>query len=954
MNPAKSHRPHRRGSILRWQSLCAAGLLWGWAAHHAAAEETRVLYATEFSRIPLGQIPAGWADLVDYRPSRNWAVDGNGFLRVMLKEYVGDLPGGDRARRREYLEKYGVRHFRGLLAYEGALADGSDSRALQDVRAFARFKKTSDNAVTFGVALRIKDADTYYEARVSAANRLTLLKQLDGAGTELASEVSRERVPEGAVWGVEFSVRGDILTARLLDGTGREQARVDAKDAGIAQGMVGLTATTFSAAAAFSLETFETFIPRLTADQLAAQNAKRLVPDYPVVAAEENPRQLETPFSRIAKDYDMIVAGAGTGGVAAALQAARMGVSVLLVEETDWIGGQMGNAAVTSMDDGGIWAKNPDRERGIYREFHESAVNHYYTIDKDPFTAYHFNLQSEGGYEPRVARGVLYGLIGETRRRTLPDGRHPVLDVVPRTRVSAVCKSGDVVNGVTLEEWTESGVQRKDVGCKILVDATEYGDVIPLTGARYRVGASISDKIDPATRVQDHTWVGVIREYPEGLPEDLKIKEPPPEYERIAKVLRNYQLYGTAAWGGENRSVKGPRLWWVYAAWRGMPDSGSPATGVMTEERHTKCGLNGGNDYAVTAAAIEDPAQRAANELSGINATLGIIYWFQHELGLPWGPADEEGYATPYSLHRMEERGVRGDLLPIAAQLPQWPYVREARRIVGIETLRGQDLYTRDRGDEVARHWDSAVAINDYSFDLHGTEDQLEPGLDEGDYINATGPFPVPFGVFIPEKVDGFLPAEKNFSQSRLANGATRLQPSTMLTGQAAGAIGAQAIRQNIQPRGLNIIGVQAALLESGDTLLSRWYADVPHASAIWQATQLLSLYGMMDRPGPLAKERPLGEGSLWGVDEALTEAERAAVLSQLGKIVPASSLPGPLGGKFASRAEFALAAADLVKREGRYFLGQQAPYAPPHDLEKARKIADKRKSKSQKKSEKP
>lgn len=948
------HRAHRRGSILRALRVCVAGLVSFCAASHAGAAETTVLYETDFGGTPLGQAPTGWVDLVDYRPSRNWAVDGKGFLRVMLKEYVGDQQDGDRARRREYLEKYGVKHFRGIIAYEGALADGSDFRELRDVRALARFKKTSDSAVTFGLALRIKDADTFYEARVSEANRLTLLKRIAGVETELAAEVSRERLPEGVVWGLEFSIRGDTLTARLLDGTGREQARIDAKDGEIAQGMAGLTATTFSAAAAFSLQATEPFTPRLTEAQVAAQDASRVAPGYPVVAAEGNSPRLDTPFSKIAKDYDLVVAGAGTGGVAAALQAARMGARVLLIEETDWIGGQMGNAAVTSMDDGGIWGKNPDRERGIYREFHESAINHYYTIDKDPFTAYHFNLQSEGGYEPRVARGVLYGLIEETRRRVLPDGKHPVLDVVPRTRVSAVRKSGEAVNGVTLEEWTESGVQRKDVGCKILVDATEYGDVIPLTGARYRLGATISDQIDPATRVQDHTWVGVIREYPDGLPEELRIKEPPPGYERIAKVFRNYQLYGTAAWGGENRGVKGPRLWWVYAAWRGMPDSGSPATGVMTEERHTKCGLNGGNDYAVTAAAIEDPAQRAANELAGINATLGIIYWFQNELGLPWGPAGEEGYATPYNLHRMEQRGVRGDLLPIAARLPQWPYVREARRIVGVETLRGQDLYTRDRGDEAARHWDSAVAINDYSFDLHGTEDQLEPGLDERDYINATGPFPVPFGVFIPERVDGFLPAEKNFSQSRLANGATRLQPSTMLTGQAVGAIGALAARQGIPPRNLNIIGVQSALLESGDTLVSRWYEDVPYASPIWKATQLLTLYGMMDRPGPLVKDRPLGEGSLWGAGEALSPEERAAVLSQLGKVVSPGALPGRLGGEFASRAEFALAAADLLRREGRYFLGQQEPYAPPHDLEKARKIADKRKSKSQKKSEQP
>jgi len=898
------------------------------------------LYAVLFKNSALGTMPAGWEDLVNYRPSRNWAVDGKGFFRVMMKEYLGNPSDGDRKRRREYLEKYGLKYFAGICAYQGALADGSNSRELGNASVTATFKKTADDDVSFGVFLRLKDRDNYYEARLAEADKLRIVKVSAGVETELAVLVTRQRIGEGEVWSLEFTAQDDLLTARLRDAKGIEQARVDAKDGEFAAGMTGLKATTFAAAESYAIRSNAPIAVKLTSEQIVAENIRKVAARYPVVRAAADPASLNTKFADLSDEYDVIVAGAGTGGLGAALQAARMGSTVLLLEETDFIGGQMANAGVTSMDDGGLWARNPVRERGIYREFHESAVNHYYTIEKDPFTAYHFNLQSEGGYEPHIARGILYGLIDETRRRD-----KTVLDLAIRTKVTAVRKTGDTVEGVTVEEWTEAGPKRKDIKCRVLIDATEYGDVIPLTGARYRVGTSTSDQIDPATRVQDHTWLGVIREYPEGLPKELKMKEPPPGYEDVAKRFKNYQLYGAAAWGGENRGMKGPRLWWVYASWRGMPDSLSPSTGEMTEERHTKCGLNGGNDYPVSAATMEDSAQRARDELGGINRTLGIIYWFQNELGLPWSVADEEGYFSPYNLQRMKERGVRADLLPIAARLPQWPYVREARRIIGVETLRGQDLYTRDRGADSARHWASTIAINDYSFDLHGTEDSLEEGLDEKEYINATGPFPVPFGVFIPEKVDGFLPAEKNFSQSRLANGATRLQPSTMLDGQAAGAIAALAAQKNIQPRQLNIIEVQAALLASGDTLMSRWYADVPYGSALWQATQLLSLYGMMDRPGPLPKEGPLGEGALWGADEPVSPAETKDVLGQLAKIVSdKSALSGKLAGPFANRGAFALAAADVLRTQGKYLVTDPAPYAPPHDLEKARKAADKKK----------
>lgn len=921
----------------------ALALAAGWCEVRAA-DDAATLYSAEFQTVPLGETPPGWLDLVDHRPTRNWAVDGKGFLRVMLKEYVGNPSEGDRLRRREYLERGGLDRFAGVLVYNGVLADGAAAESLGDVTAEAWAKKTPDQNVFGGVLLRVQDAKNYYEARVSGADRLVLVKMEKGRESRLADTVLPQRLADGSPFSVRFRASGGNLSASVQDGSGKELAKVDTKDGGFSRGWAGLSATTFAAFSKFALSAPRPFASRHSAAEINAANARSPHAGYPVVRAVKDPAAVETPFSKLAESYDVVVAGAGTGGIGAALQAARLGARVLLIEETDHLGGQMGNAAVTSMDDGGIWGKNPVRERGIYREFHESAVNHYYTLDKDPFTAYKFNLQSEGGFEPRVARGILLGLIEDTRKNA-PAGA--VLDYVTRTKVSGVGKAGDTVNRADLEHWTEQGSEKRSVACKVLVDATEYGDVIPMTGARYRVGVCTSDNLDPASPVQDHTWVGVVREYPEGIPDDLKIKNPPPGYETIKRRMKGYQLYGDAIWGGEHRGIKGPRLWWVYAAWRGMPDSGSPATGELTEQRHTKCGLNGGNDYPVSAATMEDPVQRAKDELEGINRTLGIVYWFQNELGLPWAVADEEGYFSPYSLERMKQRGVREDLLAVAARLPQWPYVRESRRIMGVETLRGEDLYTRDRGTDAAKHWASAVAINDYSFDLHGTGDSLEPGLDEHDYINATGPFAVPFGVFIPEKIDGFVPAEKNFSQSRLANGATRLQPSTMLTGQAAGAIAALAAKKSTQPRNLNIIDVQASLLDAGDTLVSRWYRDVPYGSPLWRATQLLTLYGAMDRPGALLKEQTLGHTAAWGADEKLDETERSAVLARLGAVIPdKSALPGRLAAPFANRADFALAAADVLRAHGRYLVTNPAPFAPPHDFAKARKANDKKKSK--------
>src|SRR5688572_32663226 len=89
------------------------------------------LYESEFKNARYGRIPDGWRDLIDERPSRNWAVDGNGLLRSMLKLRTG------------------------LLVYDGYTADVKPARALGDARLVAEFKKTEDEGVTFGVAGRV-------------------------------------------------------------------------------------------------------------------------------------------------------------------------------------------------------------------------------------------------------------------------------------------------------------------------------------------------------------------------------------------------------------------------------------------------------------------------------------------------------------------------------------------------------------------------------------------------------------------------------------------------------------------------------------------------------------------------------------------------------------------------------------------------------------------------------
>lgn len=820
------------------------------------------LYNVDFASAPLGKLPAGWKDLGIERASPNWGVDGNGSARVLWKDENG------------------------LLAYEGVLGSGKPGSTFVDGTISALFRKTPDADVVFGLFGRLQDAKNYYGVRVKGEDTIELFKVKEGAEELLGQWVTRDRLTQNDEWTLSLAFEGPRITARLKDAKGAEQARVDALEKeGFTKGATGLLATNFAAVKTFSIDGIKPLESPLTAAQIEKKNAGQApdVMDYKILKASGDVEKLNTPFARLADSYDVIVAGAGTSGWAAAVQAARLGAKVLLLEETDWIGGQMAAAAVATMDEEGCWEKFPVRERGIYREFNESIVNYYYTLNKDPFRAYYaWPEQLEGGYEPKVARAVLYGFIEELRK----EGK--TLDLAVGTRVSKVLKKGDAVEGVEARH----GESKKNIACKVLVEATEYGDVLPLAGARYRVGNVTSDNLDPESIIQYHTWVGVIREYPNGVPDHLKMKEPPPGYDK--KKYLGSQLYGPVIWGSAGKDVKGPRSYRVMFAWRGMADSDSPMTGSPTKQRHTQCGLNGGRqDYPVTVKSIEDLDARKEGERDGVYRTLGEIYYFQNELGLNWAVAEDEGYNTPHNQQTMKDLKLREDLLPIAVHLPQWPYVREARRAHGLYTLRANDLGRFEK----ARLFPTSIAMGDYFMDLdHGpTAHAVETDLDSGEPPRGGGPFQVPFEVFIPEKVDGLVLAEKNISQSRLVNGATRLQPITMLNGQAAGTIAALAVKEGIQPRQVNPLAVQEVQLASGSNLIQRWYDDVKWGTPVWRATQLLSLYQVMDPPGPFVKKHgvTMGAGQFWKVDEALNARDFAAAVARLAELTgkPAPSV---------------------------------------------------------------
>jgi cation diffusion facilitator CzcD-associated flavoprotein CzcO len=115
----------------------------------------------------------------------------------------------------------------------------------------------------------------------------------------------------------------------------------------------------------------------------------------------------------------VLIVGGGTSGVASALALAEMGIECVIVEETDWVGGQLTAQAVPS--DEHIWIEQFGCTRR-YREFRNRLRDYYrkhYTLTPeslaDPF------LNPGAGYvspicaEPRVIHDVLNSFLAPFR-----------------------------------------------------------------------------------------------------------------------------------------------------------------------------------------------------------------------------------------------------------------------------------------------------------------------------------------------------------------------------------------------------------------------------------------------------------------------------------------------------------------------------------------------------------
>src|SRR5258706_3922517 len=171
--------------------------------------------------------------------------------------------------------------------------------------------------------------------------------------------------------------------------------------------------------------------------------------------------QVELPESARAESCEILIAGGGTGGVAAALAAARRGHRVVLLEETDWLGGQMTAQGVSAVDE----HEHIESFGGTrsYYEFRNAIRTHY--GQQNPGNCWVTRL----AFEPRVAVRVL-------ERMLAPHVESGRLTILRRTKVVSATTEGDRVTAV-VAGGVEGGRPVR-VPPEIGIDATPFGDLL--------------------------------------------------------------------------------------------------------------------------------------------------------------------------------------------------------------------------------------------------------------------------------------------------------------------------------------------------------------------------------------------------------------------------------------------------------------------------------------------
>jgi hypothetical protein len=478
----------------------------------------------------------------------------------------------------------------------------------------------------------------------------------------------------------------------------------------------------------------------------------------------------------------ILVVSGSTGGTAAAIQSARMGVPTILVESGPWLGGMLSAAGVTATDG------NHQLPSGIWEELRQALYCHYGT--KQLNTGWVSNTL----FEPHIADSIFKAWAAKEKHLTVLYGWYFDSAYVEKGKIKSI-------------RFINKQDQYLNIQAKIVVDGTDLGDVYANAGAGFDLGMESSEysgeKEAPGSNkiIQDLTWAATLKDYGLQASEKILIKKESFDW----NSLKEFDCSTSEAPCPFGKPYE--------ANTQKVLDYGKlpKAKYMLNWPAH-------GNDYFIDGVQVK-PINREAFYLPAKKHTLAFVYYLQNTLGF-----------KHIGLDTLE--------FPSKDHLALMPYHREGRRLKGMVRLSLPHMHHPFEQDQAL--YRTGIAVGDYPVDHHHGKNPLAPKI----YFPGIYSFNIPVGALIPEKIDGLVVCEKGISVSNLANGSTRLQPCVLLTGQSAGALAAIAVQSNLEPRQVSIRKLQAELLARKVFLMP--YMDVAVADPGFAAIQRIGATGAL------------------------------------------------------------------------------------------------------------
>jgi lysophospholipase L1-like esterase len=528
---------------------------------------------------------------------------------------------------------------------------------------------------------------------------------------------------------------------------------------------------------------------------------------------------------------DVVVYGGTSGGVVAAVQAARMGRSVVLLAPGRHLGG------MTSSGLGATDAGKKEAIGGIAREFYQRVARYYandaaWKYERREQYRSHLHDPTEDAmwyFEPHVAEKIFTDMVREAGVRVVL-GERLALN-------RGVRKEGARIESIGME----SGRRFR---ARVFLDATYEGDLMARAGVSYHVGRESSATYDeplagvrarhlrysahnfhrpvdpyvvpgqPASgllpgvlpggpgaegagdrRVQAYCFRLCLTEVPEN-----RVPFPKPDgYDpgRYELLLRQLTAAGLFADNPKPLPVEHPAL------------GRNPYLKIMPN-RKTDSNTKGAVSFNLVGGNYDYPdgdyATRAKIVADHETYQKGLLWFLAHDPRVP------ERYRQA-----MAGWGLAKDEFADNGHWPHQLYVREARRMVGAYVLTQHDCEGR-------RAVADPVGLGSYTMDSHITQR----------YVDATGfvrnegtlggrvlkPYPISYRALVPRAAECTnLLVPVCCSASHVGYGSLRMEPVYMILGQSAATAAVLALEQDVTVQDVSYAKLRARLAADGQRL---------------------------------------------------------------------------------------------------------------------------------------